>query len=123
MWLKDPVFSGYRVQLKQQDGDGSILELIAVNISASTVEVRPLISSSLRKTLPLNEVRHVVVCAPYQMVVAISGDLKGTIMKVGTYGKDECTLYSPLKRRSHWEIHLEPRYKTADLAVVLPPRK
>ncbi|KAF5330986.1 hypothetical protein D9619_005201 [Psilocybe cf. subviscida] len=123
MWLKDPAFSGYRVQLKQQDGDGSILELIAVDISASTVEVRPLLSSTLRKTLPLNELRHVVVCAPYQMVVAISGDLKGTIMKVGTYGKDECTLYSPLKRRSHWERHLEPRYKTADLAVVLPPRK
>lgn len=122
MWLTDPVFSGCRVQLKEQDGDGSIFELLTVDTPALTVEVQPLLSSApCRRSVPLEAVRHIVACAPYQTVVVTAGELKGEIMKVGKYSKDECTLY--MGRRQTWAKDRERTYKTAHLAVILPPRK
>jgi hypothetical protein len=116
-WLKDPVFTAYRVQLKEKNGDGSILELIRTDIASSTVEVQPLLTLPPRRSMSLKDVRHVIACAPYQMVVAIAGDLKGKIMKMGTYGKEECTLYSASGRRPRWATHFERTYKTAHLRL------
>lgn len=119
IWLKDLAFSGVPIHLYERDGDGSILELISVDAFTSTVVVRPLIGFAPQRRILLTQVWHVPPSAPRQMVIAIAGYSKGLIMKVETYGKEECILYSPLRQHGQSK-HLAQRYKTAELAVISP---
>lgn len=117
-WLKDPEFTGHRIQLKEQDGDGSIFEF--VGLAGSEVVVQRLEFSPLR-TFPLENMRHVIPHNAFQLVVPISGKCKGMTSRVITYGDDQCLVYQSVKGH-RFSTALTTSCQTADLAVIFPPR-
>lgn len=79
--------------------------------------------SNTTRTIPVDNIRHLLPEKRYEFVVPITGEYRGKVMKVKVYGQDECSLTEfgakPITKKGYQF----PRCQTVDLAVTAPPKK
>lgn len=116
-WLAEPEFAGRKIFLREDFGRGYLGFFKGI---VGDNHVRFLTQSATGKlqTLPMSCVRHVVPKSVNDLVVPISGDFKGRVMRVQKISINECTLSEVGKRRRS-KKYVPPVIETTSLARIV----
>lgn len=119
-WLLTGEFVPHRIRLIEISGDGPPVEYFTPTEDRSKVIVR---DRDTMRTIPVEDLRHMIPEKNYDIVVPITGDYRSMTMKVKTFEHDECTLTVYGAKPIYKKNHQYPRCNTRDLALVYPPKK
>lgn len=119
-WLLTGEFVPHRIRLVEISGSAPPVEYFTPTEDGSEVIVR---DGNTMRTIPVKDLRHLPPEKAFDLVVPITGEHKGQMMKVKDFGMEECTMTVFGAKRIQKKNYQYPRCNTKELALVAPPRK